>query len=121
MLDDAEGTLSLLLLISMVVLPVLGIIVGMGRGLRASRASAAFCIVGCIAGVLCYPAVLLGADLSATFPLGSYWGDYSVSFGELQAIFCTVSSLVFLATVVHLRSSGREPFPRYSAMLCALP
>jgi len=120
MLDDAEGTLSLLLLVMMVVPPVLGIAVGMGRGPQASKASTALCIIGCIAGVLCYPAVLLGADLSATFPLGSYWGDYSISFGELQAIFCSVSSLVFLATVIHLRSSGREPFPRYPAMLCAL-
>ena len=53
MLDDAEGTLSLLLLVMMVVPPVLGIAVGMGRGPQASKASTALCIIGCIAGVLC--------------------------------------------------------------------
>ena len=74
----------------------------------------------CIAGILCYPMWMIVSDLSATFPVGTFFGDYSVAVDQLTAVFVSLSSLVFLMVMVHMSHSGHGHPSRFSALACAL-
>ena len=76
--------------------------------------------VSCIAGILCYPMWMIVSDLSATFPVGTFFGDYSVAVDQLTAVFVSLSSLVFLMVMVHMSHSGHGHPSRFSALACAL-
>lgn len=74
----------------------------------------------CIAGILCYPMWMIVSDLSATFPVGTFFGDYSVAVDQLTAVFVSLSSLVFLMVMVHMSHSGHGHPSKFSALACAL-
>lgn len=74
----------------------------------------------CIAGILCYPMWMIVSDLSATFPVGTFFGDYSVAVDQLTAVFVSLSSLVFLMVMVHMSHSGHGHPSRFSALACTL-
>lgn len=74
----------------------------------------------CIAGILCYPMWMIVSDLSATLPVGTFFGDYSVAVDQLTAVFVSLSSLVFLMVMVHMSHSGHGHPSRFSALACAL-
>ena len=76
--------------------------------------------ISCIAGILCYPMWMIVSDLSATFPVGTFFGDYSVAVDQLTAVFVSLSSLVFLMVMVHMSHSGHGHPSRFSALACAL-
>ena len=76
--------------------------------------------VSCIAGILCYPMWMIVSDLSATFPVGTFFGDYSVAVDQLTAVFVSLSSLVFLMVMVHMSHSGHGHPSGFSALACAL-
>ena len=76
--------------------------------------------ISCIAGILCYPMWMIVPDFTATFPVGTYYGDYSIAVDQLTAIFVSLSSLVFLMVMVHLSHSGHGHPCRFSALACAL-
>lgn len=76
--------------------------------------------VSCIAGILCYPMWMIVSDLSATLPVGTFFGDYSVAVDQLTAVFVSLSSLVFLMVMVHMSHSGHGHPSRFSALACAL-
>ena len=76
--------------------------------------------ISCIAGILCYPMWMIVSDLSATFPVGTFFGDYSVAVEQLTAVFVSLSSLVFLMVMVHMSHSGHGHPSRFSALACAL-
>ena len=63
---------------------------------------------------------LIVSDLSATFPVGTFFGDYSVAVDQLTAVFVSLSSLVFLMVMVHMSHSGHGHPSRFSALACAL-
>lgn len=76
--------------------------------------------ISCIAGILCYPMWMVVPDFTATFPVGTYYGHYSIAVDQLTAIFVSLSSLVFLMVMVHLSHSGHGHPCRFSALACAL-
>lgn len=97
-------------------------LIGMLCGLsdRTGRAPDALCAVSCVAGALCYPIYVLEPGLSYELSVGSYLGAYAVRFDGLGSVFISISSIVFLAVLVHMSHSGHGYRPRFSAMCCAL-
>ena len=67
---------------------------------------------------MCYLVWYLVPDFTATFPLGSMLGDYSIKVDELTAIFVTFSSAVFLMVVTHMSHSGHGYRPGYMGLTC---
>ena len=117
-MDDCSLITAYLLVL---LLPAaLGIIAGASRREWGSKLSNILCGVSCLAGVVCYLVWYLVPDFTATFPLGSMLGDYSIKVDELTAIFVTFSSAVFLMVVTHMSHSGHGYRPGYMGLTCAL-
>lgn len=117
-MDDA--TIITIYMLALLLPAIAGIAVGLSGRKGAGNCSVILCVVSCIAGILCLPVWSIVPDFTATFPLESYLGDYSVRVDELSAIFVTVSSAVFLMVIVHMSHSGHPYRPSYSALACGL-
>lgn len=117
---DGTGDFAIdsIYLIALFVPTCIGIVAGMSK--RTGGLPDALCAVSCVAGILCYPFHILSPGLSYELPAGSYLGSYAVLFDGLSSVFISISSLVFLAIVVHMSHSGHGYTPRYSALCCAL-
>jgi formate hydrogenlyase subunit 3/multisubunit Na+/H+ antiporter MnhD subunit len=120
MLSILDGVPGEAYLAAAVLIPIIGIIPGLLSGKGARSASVAMCAIGCVLGILILPLHALGMEMTAEFPLPSFWGRYTISFGTLESVFASISSIVFLMTVLHQRHSGSVFAERYPAMLCAL-
>ena len=96
-----DGFLITAYLLVLLLPAALGIIAGASRREWGSKLSNILCGISCLAGVLCYLVWYIVPDFTATFPLGSMLGDYSIRVDELTAIFVTFSSAVFLMVVTH--------------------
>ncbi len=78
----------------------------------------ALCAVSCIAGVAAFPMFLLYGDISAVLPMPSVWGFYGILVDRPSAIMMSVSSAVFLMTVIHMRGSGASARgPAYTGLV----
>ncbi len=114
-----EGILVAIYLIVLLLPATLGILSGLlRRGLE--MVPTILCIVSCIAGILCYPVWMIAPDFTATFPVGSFLGDYTVMVDQLTAVFVSFSSAVFLMVVIHMSHSGHDFTPGYMALTCSL-
>lgn len=116
-----DGFISSIYMLALLLPAVAGIVIGF---LPSRRPTAVIVnILGsasCIAGIMCYPMWMIVSDLSATFPVGTFFGDYSVAVDQLTAVFVSLSSLVFLMVMVHMSHSGHGHPSRFSALACAL-
>lgn len=115
--DDILVTAYLLVLL---VPAAVGVLAGASEREWAGKISNMLCGISCLAGVLCFIIWYIVPDFTATFPLGSMLGDYSIRVDELTAIFVTFSSAVFLMVIVHMSHSGHGYRPRYMALTCIL-
>ncbi len=115
----AESTIAIY--IAILLAPAfLGIIAGCTDDPRRTRTSTVLCSISCIIGVLCYPMWCLCPDVTVTFPIGSFLGDYIVHIDQLSAVFVSFSSAVFLMVVLHASGSGHEYGSGFMALACAL-
>lgn len=116
-----DGFISSIYMLAVLLPAIAGIVIGFLPSRRPTTVIVN--ILGsasCIAGILCYPMWMIVSDLSATFPVGTFFGDYSVAVDQLTAVFVSLSSLVFLMVMVHMSHSGHSHPSRFSALACAL-
>ncbi len=116
-----DGFISSIYMLAVLLPAIAGIVIGFLPSRRPTTVIVN--ILGsasCIAGILCYPMWMIVSDLSATFPVGTFFGDYSVAVDQLTAVFVSLSSLVFLMVMVHMSHSGHGHPSRFSALACAL-
>lgn len=115
-----DGTVIAAYLLALILPAAIGILAGLsGKGI-SGKLSNVLCSLSCVVGLLCYPVWRIVPDATATFPVSSFLGEYTVGIDGLTAVFVTLSSLVFLAVVVHMSHSGHGYRPRYMALACAL-
>lgn len=115
-----DGFLITAYLLILLLPAFLGVLTGASRREWGSKASNVLCGVSCFAGILCYLVWYLVPDFTATFPLGSMLGDYSVRVDGLTAMFVSFSSAVFLMVVTHMSHSGHGYKPGYMGLSCVL-
>lgn len=116
-----DGFISSIYMLAVLLPAIAGIVIGFLPSRRPTTVIVN--ILGsasCIAGILCYPMWMIVSDLSATFPVGTFFGDYSVAVDQLTAVFVSLSSLVFLMVMVHMSHSGHGHPSGFSALACAL-
>lgn len=115
-----DGFLITAYLLILLLPAFMGVLTGASRREWGSKASNVLCGVSCLAGILCYLVWYLVPDFTATFPLGSMLGDYSVRVDGLTAMFVSFSSAVFLMVVTHMSHSGHGYNPGYMGLSCVL-
>lgn len=116
-----DGFISSIYMLAVLLPAIAGIVIGFLPSRRPTTVIVNILgSVSCIAGILCYPMWMIVSDLSATFPIGTFFGDYSVAVDQLTAVFVSLSSLVFLMVMVHMSHSGHGHPSRFSALACAL-
>ena len=116
-----DGFISSIYMLAVLLPAIAGIVIGFLPSRRPTTVIVNILgSVSCIAGILCYPMWMIVSDLSATFPVGTFFGDYSVAVDQLTAVFVSLSSLVFLMVMVHMSHSGHGHPSRFSALACAL-
>lgn len=116
-----EGLFIGIYMILLLLPAVAGLAIGLMPRVRGGAVlSSVLCGISCIAGIACYPVFMSVGDFSATFPLESFLGTYSVSVDGLSAIFVSLSSVVFLAVLVHMTHSGHGYAQRHIGLACGL-
>lgn len=115
-----DGTITTAYMLVLLVPAVLGILCGLLQREAAGKLSRIGCGVSCAAGILCFPIWAVVSDFSATFPMGSMLGSYTVAVDCITSIFVTISSVVFLMIVTHMSHSGHDYPSKYTALACAL-
>lgn len=121
MIDGDCRDIAIMAYMLMLLVPALaGLFAGISGKKASGKISNLLCAISCIAGLLSYPMWMIAGDISVEFPIGSYLGDYSILLDQLTSIFVSISSLVFLAVLVHMSHSGHGYTPGYMALTCAL-
>lgn len=91
-------------LVSLIIIPALGILVGSMIGKR--DISFAVACASALPGLMSLPLVLLYGEVAVVAPFGSILGSYYLFLDLFSAVFISLSSLVYLVTVLHMVASS---------------
>ena len=115
-----ESALAIAYLMILIIPAAVGMFAGISKKGNVGKLSNILCMISCIAGIACYPVRAYLDGISYTVPVSSALGDYAVSVDPLSSIFVSVSSAVFLMTIIHMTHSGHNYTPKYSGLVCGL-
>ncbi|MCQ2078465.1 MAG: hypothetical protein MJZ38_00170 [archaeon] len=116
-MSDSELYIALLLLPALIgavatLLP--------GKKILISRISLVLCAVSCVVGALSYTAAYRLPLESMSLDIGPLVGGYSVSFDSLSTAMMSMSSIVYLLTLVHLLSCPERCEKGNCGFICLL-
>lgn len=115
-----ESALATAYLTILVIPALIGLFTGISRKGNAGKISSILCALSCIAGIACYPVRKIIGEMTYVLPVSSPLGGYAVSIDLISSIFISVSSLVFMMTVIHMTHSGHDYTSRYYGLICGL-
>lgn len=117
-----DGVIVSAYMLALLLPAIAGMIIGFIPSARPSKTLVVNVLgsISCIAGILCYPMWMVVPDFTASFPVGTFYGDYAIAVDQLTAVFVSLSSIVFLMVMVHMSHSGHGHPSKFSALACAL-
>lgn len=118
---DNDPTLAVALVSSMLILPVIGMLLGL-TGTRESvcRLQMYLCGISCVVGIMTLPVHHICSDFTIALSLESAIGPYGISVDGISALMMTVSSAVFLLVILHMAGSSHVASTRYLASMNGL-